>query len=441
MATRKSSKRQKTSGNSLDMSNYLNWPAGTLREKLSEVNISAASNFPISVLRKLYVDNVLGNASTDEIRTVPVVSTDNSVQSNLPSTNQQSPPSSTQFAEQPSSSSSLLLAEQASTDNTTLGIRTTYQNSATSGSQNPSTTDSSSPAVIESLVHTVQSLQTMVSSLTSLITTKETNLKSSPAFNLQEYYKSDVISHTSRKFGTHPEDLPQMELISNSLRKQILEGKDVNLASLLIPYYEIRESEKEKTEKEDSRLKRNLTIAEFLTAFGKYKRTMCQAFPNRRDELDHYEAIIVDLYNVYGERFYEYHKLFSLRSASALAVHKIKVDWSVRDRNLVQLIASRSKSCSICSEVSHDSKFCPQLQTSSVENSFQPTNIDRHGRKRTIHNGQEICNNFNSSKRCGRNNCPFLHVCSICKNKDHSFLTCNLKTKPKNAASSITNQK
>lgn len=66
---------------------------------------------------------------------------------------------------------------------------------------------------------------------------------------------------------------------------------------------------------------------------------MCQASPNRRDELDHYEAIIVDLYNVYGERFYEYHKLFSLRSASALAVHKIKVDWSVRDRDLVQLIA------------------------------------------------------------------------------------------------------
>lgn len=435
MATRKTSKRQKTSGNSLDMSNYLNWPAGILREKLSEVNISAASNFPISVLRKLYVDNVLGKSSnsTDEIGTVSAVSTDSSVQSNLPSSNQQSSSSSTLVAEQPSSSSSMLLTEQA------LGSRTTYLNNATSGLPNP--TDSSSPTVIESLVHTVQSLQTMVSSLTSLVTTKEPNLKSSPAFNLQEYYKSDEISHTSRKFGTHPEDLPQMELISNSIRKQILEGKDVNLASLLIPYYEIRESEKEKTEKEDSRLKRNLTIAEFLTAFGKYKRTMCQAFPNRREELDHYEAIIVDLYNVYGERFYEYHKLFSLRSANALAVHKIKVDWSMRDRDLIQLIASRSKSCSICAEVSHDTKFCPQLQTSSVENSFQPTNIDRHGRKRTVHNGQEICNNYNSSKRCGRNNCPFLHICSLCKNKDHSLPTCNVKSKSKNATSSTSNHK
>lgn len=66
---------------------------------------------------------------------------------------------------------------------------------------------------------------------------------------------------------------------------------------------------------------------------------VCQAFPNHRDELDHYEAIIVDLYNIYGERFYEYQKLFFLRSANALAVHKIKVNWSVRDRDLVQLIA------------------------------------------------------------------------------------------------------
>lgn len=66
---------------------------------------------------------------------------------------------------------------------------------------------------------------------------------------------------------------------------------------------------------------------------------VCQAFPNHRDELDHYEAIIVDLYNIYGERFYEYQNLFSLRSANALAVHKIKVNWSMRDRDLVQLIA------------------------------------------------------------------------------------------------------
>ena len=42
-----------------------------------------------------------------------------------------------------------------------------------------------------------------------------------------------------------------------------------------------------------------MTIAEVLTAFGKYKRGMCPAFLNRRDELDSYEANIIDIYNVY----------------------------------------------------------------------------------------------------------------------------------------------
>lgn len=93
---------------------------------------------------------------------------------------------------------------------------------------------------------------------------------------------------------------------------------------------------------------------------------MSQAFPNRREELDMYEANIIDIFNVYGDRFYEYHKLFSLKSASALAIHKIKVDWSVRDRDLIQLIASRARSCSICSEVSHNTKFCPSFQKSDV---------------------------------------------------------------------------
>lgn len=61
------------------MSNYLNWFVGILREKLLEVNISVVLNFFIFVLRKLYVDNVLGNAFIDEIRIVFVVFIDNFV--------------------------------------------------------------------------------------------------------------------------------------------------------------------------------------------------------------------------------------------------------------------------------------------------------------------------------------------------------------------------
>ena len=269
----------------------------------------------------------------------------------------------------------------------------------------------------------------MVSNLATIVSSRDSN--SNPAFNLQNYYQSEIATSTQpstststgpRKFGTNPEDLPQMDLLSPSLRKSIIEGKDVNLASLLIPYYEL-----ETKDKEDARLKKSLSISEFVTAFGKYKRVMCQAFPNRREELDCYEANIISIYNVYGDKFYEYHKLFSLKSANALAIHKIKVDWSAKDRDLVQLIASKARSCGICAEVSHDTKFCPAFSKSDPP-STNTSNIDRHGRKRTTHNGQEICNNFNSARNCTRSNCPHLHICLLCKSKDHSTITCTNKT-------------
>nr|XP_022289063.1 uncharacterized protein LOC111101075 [Crassostrea virginica] len=85
------------------------------------------------------------------------------------------------------------------------------------------------PGVVNSLINTVQSLQTMVSSLASMVTSKETNANAS--FSLQNYYHSNAIqsppSQTARKFGTNPEDLPQMDLISPSIRKNIVEDAKV----------------------------------------------------------------------------------------------------------------------------------------------------------------------------------------------------------------------
>lgn len=419
MAPKRSTKRQKTTGNALDMSNYLNWPASTLREKLTEANINASPSFPLSVLRKLYADNII----------------ESNADSSSSSLNQQISVQDTENVP----SNSVISSESINSNN--LATSSDAPSRATSPSTTClNTTGSESPIIVQSLMNTVQSLQTMVSSLATMVSAKESN--PTAQYSLQNYYQSTETTcspSTSRKFGTNPEDLPQMDLISPSLRKNIVEGKDVNLASLLIPYFEVRPSEKEK-EKDDYRLKRNLTISEFLTSFGKYKRVMSHAFPNRREELDMYEANIIDIFNVYGDRFYEYHKLFSLKSASALAIHKIKVDWSARDRDLIQLIASRARTCSICSEVSHDTKFCPSFQKSEVT---PFNNTDRHGRKRTSFNGQEICNNFNSSRRCNRSNCPYQHVCTLCKGKDHSAVTCTQsnKTKPKNSTQPSSTQK
>lgn len=64
MAPKRSTKRQKTTGNALDMGNYLNWPASILREKLKEAHINASLSFPLFVFRKLYADNII-EADTD----------------------------------------------------------------------------------------------------------------------------------------------------------------------------------------------------------------------------------------------------------------------------------------------------------------------------------------------------------------------------------------
>lgn len=86
------------------------------------------------------------------------------------------------------------------------------------------------------------------------------------------------------KFGYGIESLPFVETVSPSIRKAIIEGKDVNLAHLLIPTtnaISIRGKEmkygEEKPEK-DPRLYRSLSISEFIYAFGIYKNIMCQTY-------------------------------------------------------------------------------------------------------------------------------------------------------------------
>ena len=80
------------------------------------------------------------------------------------------------------------------------------------------------------------------------------------------------------RFGYAQESLPLVEVVTPSICRAILEGKDINLASLLVAQSSVTHSEHAMQEKSDSRLSRLLTIQEFITTFGIFKSIMCYQF-------------------------------------------------------------------------------------------------------------------------------------------------------------------
>lgn len=225
------------------------------------------------------------------------------------------------------------------------------------------------------------------------------------------------------RYGFAAESLPLVETISPQIRSQITAGKDVNLASLLIPYY-TPQDDKEENKKPDKRLLRSLTIGEFIQAFGIYKNIMGQAYPQRRQELDLYERDIIDMATRYpGKGFYEYHRQFSLMAASHLKYNNILVDWSVRNNTLFcNLFAnSKAQTCTTCNSTLHLSGFCP-LNGPTGDKRYG--DMDSYGRKRQFHDGREICNNYNGVRGCQLPRCRNAHLCIECKG-EHSKQNCS----------------
>jgi hypothetical protein len=203
--------------------------------------------------------------------------------------------------------------------------------------------------------------------------------------------------------------------------------------------------------KPDLRLNRQLTIQEFILAFGKYKRLMTTAFPARKSELDAYEEDVIEISNFYGHKFYDYHKRFAAKAATLLQDKHIKVDWSKRDRDLLSSIGAgvEINICKLCNMIDHSTTFCPlQLSGTNRKTVPNPTgqplrngnqNTDKRGRNRLFHNGKEICSNFNTPDGCkhfGR--CTFLHICAKCRSSDHAQHTYPRSTTQTSPAKSST---
>jgi hypothetical protein len=149
--------------------------------------------------------------------------------------------------------------------------------------------------------------------------------------------------------------------------------------------------------------------------------------------LDLYKADILAISNAYGQKFYEYHKLFSMQSANFLQLYGTKVDWSKRDRDMLQLIIGSAKSnyCTLCGEVSHKTEYChlasdkPAPKTNQANTrTFSDGQTDMHGRRRIFHKGAELCNNYNSENGCKRQQCLMSHVCAGCKAPNHPIGKC-----------------
>lgn len=319
--------------------------------------------------------------------------------------------------------------------------------------------------VFVSMSQCVTGLQNTVTQLLQNSHTDKLQDSGKEGFTLGKWYAQtntlcSNISHSVTQENSLPAEInsgvrsdlfQNIDVVSPSLQRQIIDGKDVNLAALLIPSYECPQShtviadtiEVNLPGKPDIRLSRTLTIQEFIKAFGKYKRIMSKAYPERRAELDSYEEDIVEISNFYGAKFYDYHKMFSAKAATLLREYKVKVDWSKRDRDLFTLVSAgvQINVCKLCHMCDHSTEFC-SLQLKYKINSQENNSLrsedrsDKYGRQRFYQQGREICNNFNSNRGCTKRSCSFLHICTKCRSSGHSQLLCAKRQ----SATTVSNQ-
>jgi hypothetical protein len=57
---------------------------------------------------------------------------------------------------------------------------------------------------------------------------------------------------------------------------------------------------------------------------------MTSGYPDRRAELGAYEDDIIDIYNFFGSKFYDYHKLFSSKAAVLLREKRVIIIYKQR---------------------------------------------------------------------------------------------------------------
>ncbi|CAC5394978.1 unnamed protein product [Mytilus coruscus] len=354
--------RQRT--NQWDSADPVNWTADKLKDELEKINIFVLVSLGKNMLKKIYLDNI----ARRNVAPADQQMTGNSSQTSASSDNAPNITSS--------DASAILNADRIASSNQ-------VQRDLTPGSGSNSARSS---AVTEPRMNFAGNQPPlMLTTLAQYTQPRRRNdpgpstssgAESSQTFPLNGGYRFPIS-----EFGVPSICILHVDIVSDVIKKRIWEGKDVNLAALLISKHEADKNIVQEqgsitvnlSNHEDTRLLKSLTISEFITAFGKYKRVMCSK-------------------KIYGAKFYDYHCQFSARAAAALRDCNIKVDWSIKDTTMLSIVAGNAKvnSCSNCSSTMHLSSFCPQLGTNKVANTansskgsnFGVKDVDRYGRKR-----------------------------------------------------------
>lgn len=315
----------------------------------------------------------------------------------------------------------------------------------------PAAAQSGTQASLQSISSAITQLHSLVTTLSAAVTDVQTRVGTLEVHQAAPS-PSTVTTATPMPLLTGTPDiytyvLPA-HLVPAGIRKDIMDGKDINLASLLIAVHDPAENKSYAwgdvsvvLKAKDHRLTRKLNIAEFVLAFGMFRDVLCTVNPNRREELDLYLHAIVDLgYKYGGCSFYDYHRSFSAKAAARLSQFQVKTNWSTIDTELFcrHFAGLRSPLCTNCQSSTHTANWCsesggrrppnPPFFPSVTRRStafIQPAQADRLGRPIQALGGATICNNFNFGG-CNFPHCKLLHVCLTC-HKAHPRYACAMK--------------
>ncbi|MGH0141688.1 UNVERIFIED_CONTAM: hypothetical protein FKN15_012425 [Acipenser sinensis] len=136
--------------------------------------------------------------------------------------------------------------------------------------------------------------------------------------------------------------LPSDTTPSSHLRRLIIQGKDVNLISILIAASEYLNHRvvdcgdlSVTLKSRDPQLQKSLTLREFVIAFSAYHDVLCTAYPHRCQELGQYLLYVSELSVRYrGTIFYDYHKAFSAKTAAILEADNVIINWATPDMDI-----------------------------------------------------------------------------------------------------------